>query len=114
MGSNYTVNGTTTGLGTLYGLGYSYITVGGSSWANKHQVHFALNGTASVSIDLAGGNINAVGEVIAPKFTGNLTGNVTGTVSGSAGSTANWAGNTYTNSNITNEVYLMTSTNGTA
>ena len=52
-------------------------------------------------------------NTISATFSGNLTGNVTGNVSGSAGSTANWAGNTYTNSNITNEVYLMTSTNGT-
>lgn len=59
MGSSYNVNATTTGLGTLYGLGYSYISVGGSSLASKHQVHFAENGTAKVTVNLTDGEVRA-------------------------------------------------------
>lgn len=69
MGSAYMVNATTTGLGTLYGLGYSYISVGGSSFANEHQIHFVAAGTATASISLS------TGKVKANTFIGALTGN---------------------------------------
>ena len=82
----------------MYGTGssYNYLYLGFEGYNSSKNLRIYPSGTVS-----------------ATTFSGNLTGNVTGNVTGSAGSTANWAGNTYTNSNITNEVYLMTSTNGT-
>lgn len=60
MDPSYSVNGfSTTGLGTLYGIGYSYISVGGSSVSNLHQIHFAEAGTAKVSIVLSSGDVRA-------------------------------------------------------
>lgn len=65
MGNAYNVAASTTTLGTQYGLAYSYISVGGSSVASKHQIHFAFNGAAKVSVNLNDGNITASGEVTA-------------------------------------------------
>ncbi len=64
IGSAYMMNATTTGLGTLYGLGYSYISVGGSSAASQHQIHFASSGTANATINLTTGDFRTVGKFI--------------------------------------------------
>ncbi|WP_435525368.1 hypothetical protein [Chryseobacterium indoltheticum] len=44
-------------MGNQYGMSYSYIDVGGSSFANVHQIHFASAGLAQVSIDCNYGRI---------------------------------------------------------
>ncbi len=54
---NVNSNGSTTDLGNQYGMAYSYIDVGGSSFANVHQIHFASAGVAQVSIDCNYGRI---------------------------------------------------------
>ncbi|WP_265426920.1 hypothetical protein [Chryseobacterium sp. YIM B08800] len=54
---NVNSNGSTTDLGNQYGIAYSYIDVGGSSFANVHQIHFASAGVAQVSIDCNYGRI---------------------------------------------------------
>lgn len=54
---NVNSNGSITDLGNQYGMAYSYIDVGGSSFANVHQIHFASAGVAQVSIDCNYGRI---------------------------------------------------------
>lgn len=89
--------------GAVTGDWATYLTMNGAT--NRGWVFRLVNTNVA--------SISASGIITGTEFVGPLTGNVTGNVSGSAGSTTNWAGNTYSNSNITNESYLMTSTNGT-
>jgi len=54
MGSSYMPDATTTDFNTLYGMGYSYSTVGGGYFSDHHQVHWVLNGTVNASMSLSG------------------------------------------------------------
>ncbi|WP_102980104.1 pyocin knob domain-containing protein [Chryseobacterium scophthalmum] len=59
IGSAYNVGAATSGLGTQYGLAYSFISVGGSSVNNSHQIHFTNNGVATVSVITGTGIVRA-------------------------------------------------------
>lgn len=55
MGTSYMpTDASGTNFGTLYGMGYSYGTVGGGYFASHHQIHWVLNGEVNASMSMSG------------------------------------------------------------